>query len=29
MGFKNIDFSFQSNQNEEERFYMLRLNKNI
>ena len=29
MGFKNIDFSFQSNENETERFYMLRLSKNI
>ena len=29
MGFKNIDFSFQSNENETEKFYMLRLSKNI
>ncbi|MBR0496167.1 MAG: hypothetical protein IJJ71_08350, partial [Treponema sp.] len=29
MGFKNIEFSFQSNENETERFYMLRLSKNI
>ena len=29
MGFKNIDFSFESNETEFEKYYMLRLSKKI
>jgi len=29
MGFKTINFSFQSNEKENEKFYMLRLSKEI